>query len=92
MSVSDGIGWIATAVFLSSYASKRPGTLRRIQALAAILWMIYGLIIHAVPVIVANAIVACVAMWSSLRQQGRTPVSEPSTAIRQQAWSSTERR
>jgi len=32
--------------------------LRRIQALAALLWIGYGILIHAAPVIVANLVVA----------------------------------
>ena len=86
----ESIGWIATAVFASSYLLKRPESLRRVQAFAAVLWIVYGVVIHAIPVIVANAIVACVAMWSSMRPQDRTPVSKPSSAIPPRAWSSTE--
>jgi uncharacterized protein with PQ loop repeat len=41
--------------------------LRRIQALAAVLWISYGAIIHALPVIVANVVVAAMAIFSSLR-------------------------
>jgi uncharacterized protein with PQ loop repeat len=59
------IGWVATAVFASSYLCKRQETLRRVQAGAAVLWVIYGLLIHALPVVVANAIVAGVALVSS---------------------------
>ena len=63
----DWIGWVATAIFASSYFCKRPGTLRRIQALASLLWIGYGLLIHALPVIVANLVVAGVALYSSFR-------------------------
>ncbi len=63
----DSIGWLATALFASSYFFKRPAMLRRVQALAALLWIAYGLIIHALPVIVANLVVASVALYSSLR-------------------------
>ena len=63
----DWIGWVATAAFASSYFTKHPATLRRIQALAAVLWMGYGVLIHALPVIVANAIVATLAIYSSFR-------------------------
>jgi len=65
--MSDYIGWLATATFASSYFSKHPATLRRIQALAALLWMSYGVLIHAVPIIVANLIVAGLAIFSSFR-------------------------
>jgi hypothetical protein len=36
-----------------------------VQALAARLWVGYGVIIHAAPVIVANLVVANVAAYSS---------------------------
>jgi hypothetical protein len=62
----DWIGWIATAVFASSYLFKQPLQLRRVQAGAALLWVIYGLIIHAFPVVVANLVVAAMAAYSSL--------------------------
>jgi hypothetical protein len=58
------IGWIATACFGLSYFFKRPATLRLIQAGAALLWITYGLLIHALPVVVANVIVALAAVYS----------------------------
>jgi hypothetical protein len=63
----DWIGWIATTLFATSYFYKQPAMLRRIQALAALLWIGYGLLIHAAPVVVANVIVAAVALYSSFR-------------------------
>ena len=60
------IGWVATAVFASSYFCRSQVTLRRVQAAAAVLWVVYGVLIHALPVVVANAIVASVALYSSL--------------------------
>jgi hypothetical protein len=59
------IGWVATAVFASSYLCKRPAMLRRVQAAAAVLWVVYGVLIHAFPVVVANIIVASLALFSS---------------------------
>jgi len=59
------IGWVATAAFASSYLCKQPASLRRVQAAAASLWVVYGLIIHAYPVIVANVVVAAMAILSS---------------------------
>jgi hypothetical protein len=70
------IGWLATAVFASSYAFRRPLILRRIQAAAALLWVIYGVAIDAMPVVVANLVVAGAALWSSLAQR-RTEGSSP---------------
>ena len=65
----EWIGWIATAVFAVSYFCRRPAAMRRIQALAALLWIGYGIVIKAPPVIVANLVVATVAIISSF--QGR---------------------
>lgn len=77
------IGWIATAVFATSYLCREPATLRRVQAGAAVLWVVYGALIHAAPVVVANVIVAGVAFGSSLRLSRppritRCKVSHPS--------------
>jgi hypothetical protein len=38
----EALGWIATAFFASSYFFKRPAVLRKIQACAALLWIVYG--------------------------------------------------
>ena len=61
------IGWVATAVFVSSYLFDKTATLRKIQASAACLWIIYGVTIGAVPVIVANVIVAGAAFATTIR-------------------------
>jgi hypothetical protein len=62
----EWIGWLATAVVTSSYFFKQAAILRRIQATGAVVWLIYGLFIHSMPVIIANLIVAGVAGGSSL--------------------------
>ena len=64
----DWIGWLATAVFLVSYFTKGPTGLRRVQGVAAGLWALYGVLIHSLPVIVANILVAGVAVASSFRK------------------------
>jgi hypothetical protein len=61
------IGWTATAVFSSSYFFREAATLRRIQAAAASLWVLYGVAIHSAPVVVANLIVGIAAVSTSLR-------------------------
>jgi len=55
--------------FASSYFFRQPLTLRRIQAAAALLWVMYGIAIDALPVVVANLIVAAAALYSSLAQR-----------------------
>ncbi|HXY69542.1 MAG TPA: hypothetical protein VEH62_08835 [Gemmatimonadales bacterium] len=76
----DAIGWVATALFASSYLFKQPVVLRRTQALAAALWIVYGAIIHATPVVAANLIVAGLALWSSFGPPARRPVPEPAAS------------
>ena len=66
--MQDSIGWLATAVFTVSYFTKNPVVLRRVQGCAACLWATYGVFLHATPVIVANVIVAGVAIASSFRK------------------------
>ena len=71
----DLVGWLATAVFLVSYFTKTPTALRRVQGVAAGLWALYGVLIHSLPVIVANILVAGVAIASSVkfRPSARAP-------------------
>ena len=68
MTKVDWIGWLATAVFLVSYFTKTSAGLRRVQGMAAGLWALYGVMIHSLPVIVANILVASVAVVSSFRK------------------------
>jgi hypothetical protein len=65
--MTDALGWIATAVFTSSYFFRKPAALRRTQALAASLWIVYGIWIHALPVVIANLLVAAGALYSAAR-------------------------
>ena len=65
----EWLGWIATAVFAVSYFCRQPAALRRVQALAALLWIGYGIIIKAPPVIVANLVVAVMALLSSFQSR-----------------------
>lgn len=68
--MTDWIGWVATAIFALSYIAKSAQTLRRVQAVAACLWIGYGVAVSAAPVVVANVIVAAVAVLSSRRKSG----------------------
>jgi len=63
--MAEWVGWLATAVFVSSYLFKHPATLRRVQGVGAVVWMTYGALIHSNPVVVANIFVAGAAIWSS---------------------------
>jgi hypothetical protein len=65
----DWLGWIATATFAGSYFCTKPSRLKQLQALASIFWMSYGILIKATPLIVANLIVASLALASSFRKE-----------------------
>ena len=66
------LGWIATAVFVSSYFFKKPALLRAAQMSGATLWIVYGLMIGAVPVVVANGLVFAAAAWTMMRAKAES--------------------
>lgn len=61
------LGWAATAVFVGSYFCKSPAMLRRVQMAGAAMWVVYGLVIQAAPVMAANVLVFGAAAWTALR-------------------------
>jgi hypothetical protein len=67
------LGWSATAVFVGSYFFVRPSLLRGAQMFGALLWIVYGLLINASPVIVANILVFAAAAWTTLRKPSVSP-------------------
>jgi hypothetical protein len=62
------LGWTATAVFVGSYFFGRPSLLRATQMLGATLWITYGVLIKASPIIVANVLVFSAAAWTAFRK------------------------
>jgi len=77
----DILGWLATAVFVSSYFARQSVTLRRIQGLAACVWAVYGVLIDSLPIVVANLIVAGVAIVSSFRRRTAVPHPAPESGL-----------
>jgi hypothetical protein len=71
--VIDCLGWTATAVFVGSYFFARPSLLRSVQMLGAMLWVTYGVLINASPVIVANILVFSAAAWTMFRKRAAAP-------------------
>lgn len=65
--MNDALGWVATTLFVSSYFFKRPALLRAAQMAGAALWIVYGVLIAAIPVVVANGLVFGAAAWTLLR-------------------------
>lgn len=63
------LGWIATAVFVGSYFCKGSLALRRVQMAGALLWVAYGILIDALPVVVANLMVLGAAAWTIARRE-----------------------
>jgi hypothetical protein len=64
---------VATAVFVASYFFARPTALRGTQMLGAALWVKYGILIGAKPVVVANGLVFTAAAWTIIRAaRGKT--------------------
>jgi hypothetical protein len=64
----EGLGWAATCVFVASYFFAKPSRLRGFQMLGALLWITYGVLIGARPVIIANLLVFAAAAWTALRK------------------------
>ena len=62
--LGQSLGWIATGVFAGSYFFKKPAVLRAAQMCGAALWIVYGVLIHAIPVIAANTLVLLAATWT----------------------------
>ena len=65
------LGWSATAVFVGSYFCTRAEALRRVQMTGALIWVAYGLLIQAYPVLVANLLVFGAAGWTLVRSRAR---------------------
>ena len=74
--MTEALGWIATAVFVSSYFFRRPALLRAAQMFGACLWILYGVLIGAIPVVVANGLVFGAAAWTLIRARA---AAEPRT-------------
>ena len=71
----DCLGWSATAVFVASYFCARPFVLRAVQMLGAAMWVTYGALIGAWPVIIANVLVFGAAAWTAARTSPKQAVA-----------------
>lgn len=68
--MTDYLGWAATAVFVGSYFCAGSAALKRMQMVGALMWVAYGLLIGASPVIAANLLVFGAAAWSAFTKSG----------------------
>ena len=73
--MNEILGWIATAIFVSSYFFTRPALLRAAQMFGASLWIVYGALIGAIPVVVANGLVFAAAAWTLIRARSESPAT-----------------
>ena len=67
--MTETLGWVATTLFVGSYFFKRPALLRAMQMAGATLWIVYGAMIGAIPVVVANGLVFAAAAWTLIRSK-----------------------
>lgn len=70
MALIDLIGWLAAALFAASYFLKNPKNLRIIQAIAAIFWIWYGLKLNSAQVVITNATVVIMALYTMHKFKG----------------------
>jgi len=73
MLVTEYLGWAATAVFVGSYFCTRDRTLRAVQMAGALMWVAYGILIRASPVIAANVLVFGAAAWTIAARRHSPP-------------------
>lgn len=71
--MTEYLGWAATAVFVASYFFRQPQSLRAVQMLGAAMWVAYGVLIQAAPVVVANVLVFSAAAWTIVRARLASP-------------------
>ena len=69
--VVDYLGWAATAVFVSSYFM-RANVITRVQMIGALMWVAYGVLKQAPPVVAANLLVFGAAAWTARRSAARS--------------------
>jgi len=65
--MTEYLGWLATAVFVGSYFCKRGRALLHVQMAGALLWVVYGVLMQAPPVVAANLLVMSAAAWTATR-------------------------
>ena len=61
------LGWAAAGVFTTSYFFTRARALRRAQMVGAGMWLAYGVLLHANPVVVANVLNLVAMVWTGRR-------------------------
>ncbi|MFL5762796.1 MAG: uroporphyrinogen decarboxylase [Bacteroidia bacterium] len=68
LSYSEIIGYLASAVVLTSFLMKNLRTLRMVNGIGAILFIIYGCLLNfSIPIIITNVAIACIHVYYLLR-------------------------
>ena len=67
--MTDYLGWAATTVFVGSYFCTKADALKRVQMIGALMWIAYGILIKASPVVAANLLVFGAAGWTVMRSR-----------------------
>ena len=74
----ESLGWLAMVAFSASYLCKNAVALRRAQAGAAGVWVLYGLASGAAPVVFANVVVVFMAVvYPVIKARLERPTEEP---------------
>ena len=61
---AEWIGYIATGVLLVSFTMKQLRTLRIVNAIACVLFVLYGILLsNAWPIILSNAAIFCINIY-----------------------------
>ena len=61
---AEWIGYIATVVLLVSFTMKQLRTLRIVNAIACVLFVLYGILLsNAWPIILSNAAIFCINIY-----------------------------
>ena len=79
-SLTEALGWAATAVFVGSYFFARAEVLVRVQMAGAVMWVAYGALMRAPPVVVANLLVLGAAAWKARQARREAAPPEPAGA------------
>ena len=65
ISLTDWIGYLAMAVLLMSFLMKNMKTLRLVNSVGGLLFIVYGCMLEpiSIPVIVTNAAIVCIHLY-----------------------------
>lgn len=62
------IGYVASALIVASLAMTSVLRLRTISLLGSIAYVVYGVLLSAWPIVIANSIIACLNIWNIYRE------------------------